>query len=85
MALRWAQVGQKQHFGLEPNITFINPPQSPKMMDACISCKKQIVNQLASTRFDCPSCGKVKLVRCGNCRKIVAKYTCPQCAFTGPN
>lgn len=51
----------------------------------CISCKKQIVNQQASTVFDCPSCGNAPIIRCGHCRTIVAKYTCPQCGFTGPN
>lgn len=55
------------------------------MISTCISCKKNIVNQHASTRFQCPSCSKYEIIRCGHCRSIVAKYICPQCNFVGPN
>lgn len=51
----------------------------------CISCKRRITNERSATRFMCPKCGKYEIVRCGHCRDIVAKYTCPECGFTGPN
>ncbi len=51
----------------------------------CISCKTKITNDKGTARFQCPSCGKYEIIRCINCRKTVAKYTCPNCNFTGPN
>jgi len=40
---------------------------------------------LPKTKAKCPKCGKQEIIRCPTCRKIVAKYTCPECNFTGPN
>lgn len=51
----------------------------------CSSCKKRITNTLGTTEFKCPNCGKTDIIRCKHCREIVAKYTCPNCEFTGPN
>ncbi len=51
----------------------------------CNSCKKDITNDSGSAIFPCPKCGKQQIVRCSTCRKIAAKYTCPECGFTGPN
>ncbi|MEK6943032.1 MAG: zinc finger domain-containing protein [Nanoarchaeota archaeon] len=51
----------------------------------CSACKKSITNTLGSTRFMCPKCGKVEIVRCNHCRKISSKYKCSECGFTGPN
>ena len=51
----------------------------------CISCKKDITNDIGATIFMCPSCGKYEIVRCSSCRQIVAKYSCPECGFEGPN
>ena len=51
----------------------------------CTSCNKEIVNDKESTRFKCPNCNKVEIVRCGHCRKIAARYTCKDCGFSGPN
>jgi len=51
----------------------------------CISCNIKITNDNNSTRFMCPKCGKYEIIRCGHCRSIVAKYSCPECGFTGPN
>ncbi|MBW2999178.1 DUF1610 domain-containing protein [Candidatus Woesearchaeota archaeon] len=51
----------------------------------CSSCKKRITNLEGTTRFMCPKCGKHEIIRCGQCRKIVAKYECPGCGFVGPN
>jgi predicted RNA-binding Zn-ribbon protein involved in translation (DUF1610 family) len=51
----------------------------------CISCKKDIANNTGTTTFMCPKCGKYEIVRCRHCREIAAKYTCPECRFSGPN
>ncbi|MBI2140274.1 DUF1610 domain-containing protein [Candidatus Woesearchaeota archaeon] len=51
----------------------------------CISCKGRITNKESSTQFPCPNCGEYKVIRCGHCRDIAARYTCPQCKFSGPN
>ena len=50
----------------------------------CISCKVNITTVRGSTKFECPSCEKAVIVRCGNCRQIAAKYNCSECSFTGP-
>ncbi len=51
----------------------------------CSSCNKRVANMKGVARFMCPKCGKQEIVRCPQCRKIVAKYSCPECGFTGPN
>jgi Zn-ribbon RNA-binding protein len=51
----------------------------------CISCKKPITNDVGCVKFNCPNCGKYEIIRCKNCREIVAKYVCPNCKFEGPN
>lgn len=51
----------------------------------CSSCKKDITNDIGSSKFNCPQCGKTEIVRCAQCRKIAAKYTCAECGFVGPN
>lgn len=50
----------------------------------CVSCKKNIVNLNEATIFNCPKCGKGKIIRCGNCRKIAVEYKCSECGFVGP-
>lgn len=51
----------------------------------CISCKKDVTNDAGTAVFACPKCGKTEVVRCKHCRNIAAKYTCPECEFSGPN
>jgi len=51
----------------------------------CTSCKTKIANLVASTRFKCPKCGKVEIIRCKGCRILGVKYKCPDCGFIGPN
>jgi len=51
----------------------------------CISCKRKITNLKGSAKFMCPKCGKYELIRCLHCREIAARYTCPECKFSGPN
>jgi len=55
------------------------------MKPVCNSCKKQIVNMQGIARFTCPKCGKYEIIRCSYCRKLAAKYNCPECNFEGPN
>ncbi|MEM4271958.1 MAG: zinc finger domain-containing protein [Candidatus Pacearchaeota archaeon] len=52
---------------------------------SCTSCKKLVAVIQGSAKFMCPNCGKHLLVRCGECRKMAAKYSCPECGFEGPN
>ncbi|MFA6089103.1 MAG: zinc finger domain-containing protein [Candidatus Woesearchaeota archaeon] len=56
-----------------------------EMNNRCTSCKKQITNDKGAAVFNCPNCGKTKVIRCTKCRQIVSKYTCTACGFTGPN
>jgi predicted RNA-binding Zn-ribbon protein involved in translation (DUF1610 family) len=51
----------------------------------CISCKRDITNDAGTISFLCPKCGKYSIIRCRHCREIAAKYTCPECKFSGPN
>ncbi|MBI4919084.1 DUF1610 domain-containing protein [archaeon] len=55
------------------------------MDELCTSCKKKITNNVGTVNFLCPKCGKVKLVRCSNCRRNAVKYACYECGFRGPN
>ena len=45
----------------------------------------EITNDKGSVIFDCPGCGKQKIVRSYNARQISAQYVCPECDFVGPN
>jgi len=51
----------------------------------CTSCKRRITNTIGSTRFMCPKCAKVEIIRCNHCREIAAKYRCSSCSFEGPD
>jgi predicted RNA-binding Zn-ribbon protein involved in translation (DUF1610 family) len=51
----------------------------------CSSCKRRITNIEGSVIFTCPKCNKAEIVRCKNCREIVARYKCSNCGFEGPN
>jgi len=51
----------------------------------CTSCKVEVANLNGSVIFDCPNCGKIKIVRCVDCRNKSIKYKCPECGFEGPN
>lgn len=56
-----------------------------KTENKCLSCKRELTNNEGSVIFKCPKCGEGTIMRCKNCREIVAKYKCPQCGFEGPN
>ncbi|MBU2638528.1 MAG: DUF1610 domain-containing protein [Nanoarchaeota archaeon] len=51
----------------------------------CSSCNKELMNDKGAAKFKCPQCLKQEIKRCKHCREIGAKYTCPECGFTGPN
>jgi predicted RNA-binding Zn-ribbon protein involved in translation (DUF1610 family) len=51
----------------------------------CSSCGKNVSNEQGAVNMDCPNCSKAKIIRCKECRKIAAKYKCPECGFEGPN
>ncbi|MHA1686568.1 MAG: zinc finger domain-containing protein [Candidatus Heimdallarchaeaceae archaeon] len=54
-------------------------------MPRCISCNKLLSPaDEGATRFPCPSCNDVIIVRCKNCRLFGNKYICPKCGFEGP-
>ncbi|MFW9851774.1 MAG: zinc finger domain-containing protein [Candidatus Thorarchaeota archaeon] len=58
-----------------------------KMIDMprCTSCNK-IINpsEEGDTRFSCPKCNDVQIVRCKKCRLFGNTYVCPKCGFEGP-
>ncbi|MFW9856626.1 MAG: zinc finger domain-containing protein, partial [Candidatus Thorarchaeota archaeon] len=35
-----------------------------------------------TTRFPCPNCGMIPIIRCERCRQLGNRYTCPNCGFT---
>lgn len=75
-------------FDFSISVRFINICELAQPMTKelnCNSCNVRITNLTGSVKFKCPKCGESDLVRCVHCRKIVAKYTCPSCNFTGPN
>jgi len=49
----------------------------------CSSCHRR--SQDGVTKFKCPGCGKVEIVRCEHCKKTAIKYECHGCGFAGPN
>lgn len=49
----------------------------------CVSCKEEISSHPHSVQFKCPNCDET-IIRCGKCRKLMLKWTCPSCGFTGP-
>jgi hypothetical protein len=51
-------------------------------MAKCTSCNRELKKDY--TEFNCPSCGKAKIVRCNRCKATVKKYKCPECGFIGP-
>jgi predicted RNA-binding Zn-ribbon protein involved in translation (DUF1610 family) len=55
-----------------------------KEKEYCSTCKADISVVENSTIFNCPNCGKTKIVRCGKCRILVVPYECPECHFIGP-
>lgn len=44
-----------------------------------------LANDVGSTSFPCPNCGKHIIRRTKKSREIVVQYKCPECGFVGPN
>ena len=58
-----------------------------KMIDMprCTSCNKIISpSDEGDTRFSCPKCNDVLIIRCKKCRLFGNTYVCPKCGFEGP-
>ncbi|MBS3144448.1 RNA-binding protein [Candidatus Woesearchaeota archaeon] len=51
----------------------------------CMTCHRPLENVKGNASFNCPQCEKHLIVRCFYCRRIAARYTCPNCQFSGPN
>ncbi|MFT4312398.1 MAG: zinc finger domain-containing protein [Candidatus Woesearchaeota archaeon] len=47
--------------------------------------KEELLNNTGSVQFTCPNCLKGKIIRTKNNRQIMARYTCTECGFVGPN
>ncbi len=51
----------------------------------CTSCNSLISpSEEGATRFRCPNCGEVMIIRCSKCRLFGNDYVCPKCNFEGP-
>ncbi|MCL5440473.1 MAG: zinc finger domain-containing protein [Candidatus Marsarchaeota archaeon] len=47
----------------------------------CVSCGRLTHDY---TEFECPACGKNRIIRCYHCRKITNVFACDECNFSGP-
>ncbi|MCL5007921.1 MAG: zinc finger domain-containing protein [Candidatus Marsarchaeota archaeon] len=47
----------------------------------CTSCGRLSHNY---TDFECPKCGKSRIIRCEHCRRRSNTYLCKECEFEGP-
>ncbi|MCH7968516.1 MAG: RNA-binding protein [Thaumarchaeota archaeon] len=50
----------------------------------CSCCHRHIMPNDKCVKFDCPSCGTVKIWRCQSCREAARNYFCESCKFSGP-
>jgi predicted RNA-binding Zn-ribbon protein involved in translation (DUF1610 family) len=50
----------------------------------CTTCNIEIASKENFVIFDCPKCGKIKIVRCNSCKSLGRKYSCSECGFVGP-
>ncbi len=50
----------------------------------CVSCGRRIETEKDWVEFNCPQCGKEKILRCWRCKTLENQYECPNCNFTGP-
>ncbi|MBM1154617.1 DUF1610 domain-containing protein [archaeon] len=50
----------------------------------CSWCGKIIWPGESWVKFPCPNCGRVLIIRCERCRKLVRPYKCVHCGFMGP-
>jgi len=50
----------------------------------CTTCGKPLISEERFTKFKCPSCGEVEIIRCESCRVRKIPYVCEKCGFRGP-
>jgi predicted RNA-binding Zn-ribbon protein involved in translation (DUF1610 family) len=50
----------------------------------CSSCNKKIPIGENYSRFKCPNCLEVEIIRCKTCKSRIVEYICPKCGFRGP-
>ena len=50
----------------------------------CSTCGSHIMAKNNFVQFDCPECGKFRIVRCKSCKDHSNKYRCSECDFVGP-
>jgi len=50
----------------------------------CTSCGVSVDVDNIWVAFECPGCSKERIVRCSRCKKLINKYKCPGCGFSGP-
>ena len=50
----------------------------------CISCGKNITPGEKHSKFKCPGCNEVVIVRCSKCKLFSSIYKCPKCGYEGP-
>ncbi|MFW9995650.1 MAG: zinc finger domain-containing protein [Candidatus Odinarchaeota archaeon] len=54
-------------------------------MPKCLCCQAPIKPfDHGVTRFNCPECDKIQIIRCSQCRTRGNNYICPNCGFKGP-
>ncbi|MEM5832107.1 MAG: zinc finger domain-containing protein [Candidatus Aenigmatarchaeota archaeon] len=54
------------------------------MVIVCTSCNKKISIGENYSKFYCPNCQEVEIIRCKACKKSIVTYICPNCGFKGP-
>ena len=50
----------------------------------CITCGKTVESDRFCVEFNCPSCGKGRIIRCSQCKILQNPYKCISCDFEGP-
>ena len=50
----------------------------------CVSCGKRVEAETDWVEFNCPQCGKSRIIRCSKCKRLENTYKCPECGFRGP-
>lgn len=50
----------------------------------CSTCGTHVMAKDNFVEFDCPDCGKAKIIRCKTCKNLSNKYACTDCGFVGP-
>ncbi len=49
----------------------------------CTTCNVNVLAKNNFVQFDCPNCGKERIVRCKTCKNLSNKYVCKSCSFVG--